>query len=91
MADSLELKEVELDYEAEEEDRSDTPRAGSSARNGEIDNTVKEDVAEQKDEIPDESELFVYNNVVQKLLRFDVFNFCFLVLFPFLANENIRL
>ena len=54
MADSLELKEVELDYEAEEEDRSDTPRAGSSARNGEIDNTVKEDVAEQKDEIPGE-------------------------------------
>jgi len=53
MADSLELKEVELDYEAEEiEDRTDTPtpRVETPNQGGEIDNTVKENNGKQEED-----------------------------------------
>ena len=54
MADSLELKEVELDYEAEEvDDRVETPstpRVETPNQGGEIENSLKTNDGKEKSE-----------------------------------------
>ena len=58
MADSLELKEVELDYEAEEvDDRIETPTLGveGSVPTAKIAVSVKQDEGQQEDAVPDEN------------------------------------